>query len=161
MVRRVLTLVIVAITAALAGLSAPALGSSAYRYYASAAAALHFGDPDATSTTPITNVESRGAGATTDSAGVSRGEAVALRLVVATEVVSPSGTPNFDNPGESPGPGWEWRGPADKGSWYNPETGESLHPDLEHPEPIGPHYDYRAPDGQFYRIFRDGTVVPK
>jgi RHS repeat-associated protein len=79
----------------------------------------------------------------------------------AGEGASLSGNPNFDNPAESPGAGWEWRGPADKGSWFNPATGESLHPDLEHPEPIGPHYDYRAPDGQFYRIFPDGTVVPK
>jgi hypothetical protein len=40
----------------------------------------------------------------------------------------------------------EWRGapganPGDpNGSWYNPETGESLHPDMEHNPPIGPHW---------------------
>jgi hypothetical protein len=72
-----------------------------------------------------------------------------------------SGEPNFDDPSQSPGEGWEWRGPPDKGSWYNPATRETLHPDLDHPEPIGPHFDYRDPDRNFFRIFRDGTVVPK
>ena len=72
-----------------------------------------------------------------------------------------SGVPNFEDPTVSPGEGWEWRGPADRGSWYNPKTGESLHPDLAHPDPIGPHYDYRAPDGDFYRIFPDGGVERK
>ena len=58
------------------------------------------------------------------------------------------------NPAKSPGEGWEWRGqsgsrPGDKeGSWYNPETGESLHPDLDHPESIGPHWDYTPGRGK-------------
>ncbi|UQX88701.1 polymorphic toxin type 37 domain-containing protein [Jatrophihabitans telluris] len=73
--------------------------------------------------------------------------------------------PNFTNPAESPGTGWEWRGTGDpgtsKGSWYSPNTGESLHPDLGHPGPIGPHYDWKAPDGTTYRVYPDGTVVPK
>jgi RHS repeat-associated protein len=72
--------------------------------------------------------------------------------------------PNFGNPAESPGAGWEWRGTGKvgsaKGSWYNPETGESLHPDLAHPDPISPHYDWKAPDGNSYRIYPDGTVEP-
>jgi hypothetical protein len=42
-----------------------------------------------------------------------------------------------DDPTKSPGEGWEWRGPEDKGAWYNPETGETLHPDLDHPYPEG------------------------
>jgi hypothetical protein len=58
----------------------------------------------------------------------------------------PEGKPNFDDPSQPPGDGWEWRGngPAGtkEGSWYNPDTGESLHPDLDHPDPIGPHYDW-------------------
>ena len=45
-------------------------------------------------------------------------------------------TPNFENPAEAPGAGWEWRGTGEpgsaKGSWYNPSTDESLHPDLGH-----------------------------
>lgn len=59
----------------------------------------------------------------------------------------PSAYPTFfDDPEESPGEGWEWRGKApeggDKGSWYNPETEESWHPDLNHGGDIGPHWDY-------------------
>ena len=73
-------------------------------------------------------------------------------------------------PGKDPTkapPGTEWRGqpgstPGNgKGSYYNPNTGESFHPDLNHPDPIGPHWDYVAPDGSEYRIMPDGTVVPK
>ena len=72
-----------------------------------------------------------------------------------------SGVPNFEDPTVSPGEGWEWRGPADKGSWYNPTTGESLRPDLAHADPIGPHWDYKAPDGTWYRMYQDGRVEPK
>jgi hypothetical protein len=65
-----------------------------------------------------------------------------------------------------PGPGWVWRGrpgsqPGDpEGGWYNPDTQETLHPDLNHEEPIGPHWDYIAPTGQKYRWFPDGTIEP-
>ena len=61
----------------------------------------------------------------------------------------------------APGPEWEWRGPSDKGSWYNPKTGESLRPDLDHGPPIGPHWDYIGPGGGKSRIFPDGSVIPK
>ena len=67
------------------------------------------------------------------------------------------------DPAKPPGPGWEWRGRAGSppggkdGAWFNPKTGESLSPDLEHDEPLGPHYDYRAPGKkEFYRWFPDG-----
>ena len=66
-----------------------------------------------------------------------------------------------NNPKVSPGIGWEWRGPSDKGSWYNPKTGESLRPDLDHPQPIGPHWDYKDPNGIWYRLFPDGSIEPK
>lgn len=73
--------------------------------------------------------------------------------------------PNFTDPSQSPGPGWEWRGSGEpgssQGSWYNPGTDESLHPDLGHEDPIGPHYDYKGPDGQTYRVHPDGHVEPK
>jgi hypothetical protein len=77
-----------------------------------------------------------------------------------------SGSPNFGDGSISPGEGWEWRGPGapgtpNRGAWYNPATKETLHPDLAHGDPIGPHYDYRAPDGTFYRIYPDGRVEPK
>ena len=45
-------------------------------------------------------------------------------------------------------------------NWYNSETGESLYPDLGHPPPIGLHWDYQNPQGQ-WRIFPDGSVIPK
>ncbi len=39
--------------------------------------------------------------------------------------------------------------------------GESYRPDLSHPGPIEPHWDYKAPDGTWYRIFSDGEKIPK
>ena len=49
-------------------------------------------------------------------------------------------------PGSWPGDDFEWRGQlpigGDKGAWVNPNTGDSLHPDLNHPMPIGPHWDW-------------------
>jgi RHS repeat-associated protein len=66
---------------------------------------------------------------------------------------------------ESPGPGWEWRGQqpvgGEKGAWFRPATGETLHPDLGHSAPVGPHWDWRAPDGTFWRLFPDGRVEPR
>ena len=75
-------------------------------------------------------------------------------------------TPDINYPGDdpsvSPGEDWEWRGPSDKGGWYNPKTGESLHPDLDHPDPQGPHWDYIPyKNGPQYRINPDGGVYPK
>ncbi len=70
-----------------------------------------------------------------------------------------------NNPSKQPGPGYKWRGSGDpssgKGNWYNPTTDQTLHPDLNHPGPIGPHWDYKAPDGTWYRINPDGSVLPK
>ena len=86
---------------------------------------------------------------------------------VGTPKIGPtSGKPNWNDGSVSPGEGWEWRGPGapgtpNRGAWYNPSTKETLHPDLGHAEPIGPHYDYRAPDGTFYRMFPDGTILAK
>jgi RHS repeat-associated protein len=61
-----------------------------------------------------------------------------------------------------PGPGWVQRGP----NWYNPHTGESLRPDLSHPPPVGPHYDYHLRPGPFgpggsWRWYPDGRFEPK
>lgn len=80
----------------------------------------------------------------------------------------PIPTPPAD-PSTSPGPGWEWRGKAggqigdgDTGGWYNPGTGESLHPDLNHPDPIGPHWDWKDPSGNQWRIPPGGgSATPK
>ncbi|MCI5746192.1 MAG: polymorphic toxin type 37 domain-containing protein, partial [Erysipelotrichaceae bacterium] len=64
-----------------------------------------------------------------------------------------------DNPTKAPD-GFEWRGNgapgSSKGNWYNPDTGEILHPDLNHPQPIGPHWDFRDILKQWWRIFRNG-----
>jgi RHS repeat-associated protein len=60
------------------------------------------------------------------------------------------------DPSQPPGEGWEWRGNgspgSDKGAWYNPKTGETLHPDLNHPDPIGPHWDWIDPNGKQHRL---------
>jgi len=69
-----------------------------------------------------------------------------------------------DDPKQPPGPDWVWRGEpgSDKGSWYNPGTGESMHPDLNHPEPVGPHWDYTDPSGKQWRVDPgSGMMTPK
>jgi hypothetical protein len=80
----------------------------------------------------------------------------------AVEGPGPSYNPDQTQP---PGPGYQWRGKggpgSGKGSWYNPSSGESLHPDLNHPAPVGPHYDYTAPNGDQYRLFPDNSIQPK
>lgn len=77
--------------------------------------------------------------------------------------------PRFKYPKDKnkpPTPDFEWRGkgkPEDgKGNWFNPKTGESLRPDLNHEEPIGPHWDYKpSRDSQTYRWFPDGRLESK
>jgi hypothetical protein len=71
------------------------------------------------------------------------------------------------NPKLPPGPDFEWHGqpgsqPGDaEGSWYNPKGPETLRPDMDHPPPTPPHWDYRAPSGKWYRWFPDGRLEPK
>ena len=86
------------------------------------------------------------------------------------EVVATKGVGKFKFPGTNPSQahkGFECKGkpgstPGSKdGNWYNPKTGESLRPDLNHPDPIGPHWDYKDPTGKWWRIFQDGSNVPK
>jgi hypothetical protein len=56
--------------------------------------------------------------------------------------------PNFNDPNQSPGTGWTWRGDGDTpqtsqhGAWFNPTTKESWSPDLQHPPGKDPHWDY-------------------
>jgi len=70
-----------------------------------------------------------------------------------------------NDPTQPPGDGFEWRGKppvgGPKGAWFNPKNGESLHPDLDHPQPVGPHWDYRDPAGDDWRIYPDGRSEPK
>jgi hypothetical protein len=78
-----------------------------------------------------------------------------------------NGTPYpRSDPTISPGEGFEWRGPdapgGDKGAWFNPSTGETLKPDLNHQTPIGPHWDYIPyKNGPQYRLFPDGRMIQK
>ena len=70
--------------------------------------------------------------------------------------------PNFSDPSQSPGQGWEWRGPgavgSGQGAWYNPVTQQSIRNDLLHGPPIEPHFDYKGPGGSF-RLFV-GDPIP-
>ncbi len=74
--------------------------------------------------------------------------------------------PGWD-PTKPPGRDFEWRGkgtPEDgRGNWFNPKTREWFHADLEHPEPMDPHWDYGYPGGHKngYRIFSDGSYELK
>jgi RHS repeat-associated protein len=72
---------------------------------------------------------------------------------------------NCGNPASPPSEdGWEWKGNgpvgSKEGAWFNPETRESLHPDLDN-EAHGPHYDYKAPDGSRWRLYPDGRIEPQ
>ena len=63
-----------------------------------------------------------------------------------------------DDPTVPPGDGFEWRGNgpigSDKGAWFNPFTRDSLHPDLNHPAGIPPHWDWVNILKVIVRIFR-------
>jgi hypothetical protein len=71
---------------------------------------------------------------------------------------SPNPAPNIpQNPSDSPGKGWEWKGKGDpsdgKGNWVNDGTGQKLHPDLNHPPPKPPHWGLTNPDGSKWDFF--------
>jgi RHS repeat-associated protein len=66
----------------------------------------------------------------------------------------------YKNPDKKPGENWEKRG-GEKGNWYNKETGESLRPDLDHSDPVGPHIDYKDKSGAWWRIDSKGNVTKK
>lgn len=70
-------------------------------------------------------------------------------------------------PDTPPGPGWEWRPTGStpgcpNGGWFNPGTGESLHPDLDHAPPKPPHWDWVDPWGNQWEYYPDtGVWLPK
>ena len=70
-----------------------------------------------------------------------------------------------NDPGKSPGKGFEWRGKSTpnegKGNWYNPGTGERWNSDLDHEDPIGPHWDYMDKNGNKFRVFQNGRIEKK
>ena len=82
------------------------------------------------------------------------GGAVALGAVVWFAQWEPGKWPG-DDPTVPPGDGFIWRGPGEVGSefgeWYNPATGDQLHPDLNHPLPKGGHWGWR----KFRRFIQD------
>ena len=64
------------------------------------------------------------------------------------------------NPNVPPGPGWEWRG-GPRGSWYDKENDQSLHPHFEN-DGHEPHWDWRTPNkGPKYRWYSDGRLELK
>ena len=67
--------------------------------------------------------------------------------------VAPPETVWRGRPGSEPG--------SADGNYYNPRTQESYRPDLNHPDPLGPHWDYRDAAGKWYRIFPNGSVIAK
>jgi RHS repeat-associated protein len=76
-----------------------------------------------------------------------------------------------DDPAKPPGADWTWTGKpgsqpgSPDGSYTRPSPGggrpEQLRPDLNHPPPVGPHWDWRDPNGNDWRINPDGSVTPK
>ncbi|UGQ48740.1 NBR1-Ig-like domain-containing protein [Massilia endophytica] len=110
------------------------------------------------------------------------------RQVLASEADSKNGTNQSDpaappQPGEIPtldwndptkppigpnGEEWVWRGKppqgGDKGGYVNPSNpDQSVHPDLTHPAPVGPHWDYtdRKKDNPGWRVYPDGKIDKK
>ena len=84
----------------------------------------------------------------------------------ATEPETPDVTYPGNDPQKAPD-GYEWKGKGEQGekggNYYNKDTGESLGPDLDHPDPIGPHWDYnyRGSGVKGWRIFPNGEVILK
>lgn len=67
------------------------------------------------------------------------------------------------SPSSKPADDYVWRGKepvgGDKGACINPNTGEQWHPDLDHPLPKGPHWDYADIDGIVWSVFKDGRII--
>ncbi len=79
-----------------------------------------------------------------------------------------SGTDLGKDPTKCPGEGFELKGRGPPGSWEGNwvkgkgDTQESLHPDLDHAPPIGPHWDYSGPGFKDdIRLYPDGTWKQK
>ncbi len=102
------------------------------------------------------------------------GTGVSTGVTYSSISYSPGGFPNINikfnsDPSVKPGPGFEWvtQRPetgvgSDYGSWYNPLTGESFHPDFSHQTNgiADPHYDYSIKRIQgVWKVYEDGTIV--
>ena len=73
------------------------------------------------------------------------------------------GTPSFDYkefaPDQPPAPGFRKDSP--NSNWYNPTTGESARYDFDHPDPVGPHIDWKTKGNPWFRYFPDGSMRMK
>ena len=73
-----------------------------------------------------------------------------------------------EDPTVKPGEDFEWKGngppESGEGNWVKGKgnTKETLYPDLNHPKPIEPHWDYYGPKfPKGARLYLDGTWAPK
>ena len=73
--------------------------------------------------------------------------------------------PNVEYPGDDPTvapDGYEWKGPDKQGGKRggyknkNPNSRDSWHPDLNHPDGVKPHWDYNDVFKNKWRVFPDG-----
>ncbi|MEN3160385.1 polymorphic toxin type 37 domain-containing protein, partial [Alkalimonas sp. NCh-2] len=97
--------------------------------------------------------------------------ALAIAVMSSEPKNCPSDVPDFDfdnpeqNPVGSDGVEWPWKGKPPQGGahggYKNPNGPHSLHPDLGHGAPIGPHWDFNDRKGPGWRIYPDGSTVPK
>lgn len=78
----------------------------------------------------------------------------------------PPNYPDYPDDDSTKAPeGYRWRGqkgskPGSRnGSYTNPETGETLNPDLDHDPPIGPHWDYGEGGKRGERKWRNGWII--
>ncbi|TBW50741.1 hypothetical protein EZI54_17735 [Marinobacter halodurans] len=77
---------------------------------------------------------------------------------------------DWNDPSKPPispdGAEWPWRGPdapgGKRGGYVNPDNPDvSVHPDLDHAPPVGPHWDYTDRKKGGARVYPDGSVKPK
>lgn len=94
----------------------------------------------------MSGTASAGAVALTSTYVVAAGATAALGLSIAFAQWAPGSWPG-DDPTIPPGDDFIWRGPGEVGSrmgeWYNPKTGDQLHPDIMHPPGKPPHWGWR------------------
>ena len=98
-------------------------------------------------------------------AGYVNSPQTSTKSTVASPQITPPKFPGND-PTKCEVGGFEWKGSglpiSGKGNFVNSQTGEWLHPDLNHGPPIGPHWDYGIRGvSETFRIFPDNSFGPK
>jgi RHS repeat-associated protein len=102
---------------------------------------------------------------------------LACAVVIANEANQENGktcpdlpTIDWNDPSKPPvgldGKPWTWRGPdapgGNRGGYVNPNNpDQSMHPDLNHPDPVGPHWDFTDRNVGGWRVFPGGAIKPK